>query len=42
MTDTTQKQVGRLAMRHEGMWWVAYYAMPSTMEGAVELARIAM
>lgn len=35
-------QVGRLAFRVEGDWWVAYYAMPDTMEGAVELARIAM
>lgn len=36
------KQIGRLAMRHEGMWWVAYYALTGTMDGAVELGRIAM
>lgn len=35
----TQK-VGRLAMRHEGTWWNAYYAMPDTMEGAIHLGSI--
>lgn len=32
----------RLAFRVEGDWWVAYYAVPHSMEGAVELGRIAM
>ncbi len=41
MTEEKQ-QVGRLAFRVEGDWWVAYYAVPSTMEGAIELGRIAM
>lgn len=36
------KQVGRLAMRREGKWWVAYYAMPDTMSGALPLGRIRM
>jgi hypothetical protein len=35
-------QIGRLAMRHEGSLWVAYYAMPNTMEGAIFLGSIAM
>jgi hypothetical protein len=35
-------QVGRLALRVEGKVWNAYYAMPSTMEGAVWLGSIAM
>lgn len=30
-------KIGRLAMRHEGEWWNAYYAMPDTMEGAILL-----
>lgn len=33
-------QIGRLAMRHEGEWWNAYYAMPDTMEGAIQLGSI--
>lgn len=33
---------GRLAMRHEGTYWVAYWAMPDTMDKAIELGRIAM
>ena len=40
MADT--QQMGRLAMRVEGDWWVAYYALPDTMEDALELARIQM
>jgi len=40
MTD--KQQVGRLAMRVEGDWWVAYYALPSTMKDALELGRIRM
>ena len=40
MAETSQ--IGRLALRVEGTWWVAYYALPLTMEGAVELGRIQM
>jgi hypothetical protein len=36
------KLIGRLAMRHEGENWNAYYATPDTMEGAVYLGSIAM
>lgn len=36
------QEVGRLAMREEGDWWVAYYALPNTMKDALELARIQM
>ncbi|RMA42223.1 hypothetical protein D9R08_12015 [Rhodophyticola porphyridii] len=35
-------QVGRLAMRVEGDFWVAYYALPDTMEGALFLGSIRM
>jgi hypothetical protein len=41
MTDKPT-QIGRIAMRVEGDWWVAYYALPTTMDGAIELGRIAM
>lgn len=41
MSDKPQ-QVGRLALRVEGDWWVAYYALPDTMKDAMELARIRM
>jgi hypothetical protein len=27
-------------MRVEGEWWVAYYAMPDTMDNALELSRV--
>ena len=37
-----KQQVGRLAMRVEGDFWRAYYAMPGTMEGALLLGSIAM
>ncbi len=37
-----EEQVGRLAMRTEGCWWVAYYALPDTMDDALELGRIRM
>lgn len=43
--DTTPAKldVGRLAMRHEGGWWVASYAPEQTsMDGAVEIGRIDM
>jgi hypothetical protein len=36
------KKVGRLAMRVEGEFWVAYYALPDTMEGAIPLGSIRM
>lgn len=32
-----KQQIGRLAMRVEGDFWVAYYAMPGTMDGALLL-----
>jgi len=35
-------RVGRLALRHEGDSWNAYYAAPDTMEGALPLASIRM
>lgn len=35
-------KIGRLAMRHEGENWNAYYALPDTMEGAIFLGSIAM
>lgn len=35
-------QIGRLAMREEGDDWVAYYAMPDTMVGALRLGSIRM
>lgn len=37
-----QEMIGRLAMRHEGDLWVAYYALTDTMEGAVLLGSIKM
>lgn len=40
MTDTAK--IGRLAMRHEGNNWNAYYALPGTMTGAIPLGSIAM
>lgn len=36
------KRIGRLAMRHEGAMWNAYYAMPDTMQGALLLGSIGM
>lgn len=33
-------KVGRLAMRAEGQWWNAYYALPDTMNGALHLGSI--
>ena len=35
-------QIGRLAMRVEGDWWVAYYALPDTMDDALRLGSIHM
>lgn len=40
--DAKQQQIGRLAMRHEGEFWNAYYAMPGTMTGAILLGSIQM
>lgn len=37
-----KQQVGRLALRVEGDFWVAYYALPNAMEGAFELGRVLM
>lgn len=34
--------MGRLALRVEGDWWVAYYALPDTMEGAIDMGRVRM
>lgn len=39
---TEKQKVGRLAMRVEGDWWVSYYALPDTMDGALELGRVRM
>jgi hypothetical protein len=33
-------EVGRLALREEGNLWVAYYAPPDTMQGAIFLGSI--
>lgn len=32
----------RIAMRVEGDWWVAYFAEPGSMDGAIEVARFPM
>ena len=37
-----RQQMGRLAMRVEGDWWKAYYALPDTMDGAIPLGTIRM
>lgn len=37
-----EQQVGRLALRNEGEFWVAYWAHPDTMEIATEIGRIRM
>ena len=39
---TATQQIGRLAMRVEGDLWVAYYALPETMDGALFLGSIRM
>jgi hypothetical protein len=39
MSDDMVK-MGRLALRHEGSMWNAYYALPDTMDGAVFLGSI--
>lgn len=38
----TGEPKGRLAFRVEGDKWVAYYALPDTMEGAIWLGSIHM
>jgi hypothetical protein len=35
-------QVGRLAMRHEGEMWNAYYALPDSMKEPIFLGSIRM
>jgi hypothetical protein len=35
-----KQQIGRLAMRHEGEHWNAYYALPDSMDGAIFLGSI--
>lgn len=35
-------KIGRLALREEGEWWNAYYALDGTMEEAVHLGSIRM
>ncbi len=42
LAEDPKAQVGRIAFRAEGDWWVAYYALPDTMDKALELARIQM
>lgn len=42
MSKDTPVQIGRLAMRHEGHLWVAYYALPDSMQDPVFLGSIAM
>jgi hypothetical protein len=36
------QQVGRLALRVEGHFWVAYYALPNTMKDAILLGQVQM
>jgi hypothetical protein len=35
-------KIGRLALREEGKFWNAYYALPDSMEDAILLGSIAM
>jgi len=42
MTSSDWRKVGRLAMRHEGNFWNAYYALPNTMDSALLIGSIAM
>ena len=41
MSESIQ-QIGRLAMRHEGQNWNAYYALPNSMEEPIFLGSIHM
>lgn len=36
------EQIGRLALRVEGDWWNAYYAVPDSMEKAIHLGSLRM
>ena len=38
----TMQQIGRLAMRQEGEYWKAYYAMPGSMKRKIFLGSIRM
>ena len=38
----SKTQLGRLALRVEGDWWVAYFAEPTHMTGAINLGQIRM
>lgn len=40
--NTPLAQIGRLALRHEGDNWVAYYALPDTMKDPLFLGSIRM
>lgn len=42
MPTEPQVKVGRLAFREEGDLWVAYYAKPDTMDGALYLGSVRM
>jgi hypothetical protein len=42
MSSVADPRFGRLAMRHEGDFWNAYYALPNTMDHAIFLGSIAM
>jgi hypothetical protein len=42
MKNEPSAKIGRLAMRHEGTFWNAYYAMPDTMDSAIHIGSIAM
>lgn len=42
MIEGMEKPAGRIAYRVEGKFWVVYWALPDSMEGAFELGRIAM
>lgn len=37
-----KQQIGRLAMRREGNYWNAYYALPGSMDNAIFLGSIGM
>ena len=39
---TAMQQIGRLALRHEGENWNAYYALPGSMEEPIFLGSIRM
>ena len=37
-----KERIGRLAMRHEGDWWNAYYAQNDGMDGAILLGSMSI